>query len=43
MGTLSKLPAHKLGAVAIKEALARANVEAHEVSEVIMGQVVPPE
>lgn len=38
-GTLSKLKASDLGSVVIKEALRRANVEAQQVNEVIMGQV----
>src|ERR1700737_4143805 len=39
-GGLASLPAHKLGEVAIIEALRRANVEPKEVSEVIMGQIL---
>src|SRR5215468_9917905 len=39
-GGLAGLPAHKLGEVAIVEALRRANVEPKEVSEVIMGQIL---
>ncbi len=39
-GTLSSLPAHKLGEVAIREALVRAKVDGADVSEVIMGQVL---
>jgi acetyl-CoA C-acetyltransferase len=39
-GGLSSLPAHKLGEVAISEALRRANVEPKDVSEVIMGQIL---
>src|SRR5262252_8513580 len=39
-GGLSSLPAHKLGEVAIAEALRRADVEPGEVSEVIMGQIL---
>ncbi len=39
-GSLGALPAHQLGAVAIKEALARAKTEAAEVGEVIMGQIL---
>jgi acetyl-CoA C-acetyltransferase len=39
-GGLSSLPAHKLGEVAIAEALRRARVEPKEVSEVIMGQIL---
>jgi acetyl-CoA C-acetyltransferase len=39
-GALSKLPAHMLGKVAIAEALKRAKIEAGEVSEVILGQIL---
>src|ERR1700719_4094701 len=39
-GGLSSLPAHKLGEIAIAEALRRAGVEPGEVSEVIMGQIL---
>jgi acetyl-CoA C-acetyltransferase len=39
-GSLSSLPAHRLGAVAITEVLKRAGVEPKEVSEVIMGHVL---
>jgi len=39
-GALSTLPAHRLGQVAITEALRRAQVEPAEVSEVILGQVL---
>jgi acetyl-CoA C-acetyltransferase len=39
-GGLSSLPAHELGAIVIKEALARAKVEPGEVSDVILGQVL---
>jgi acetyl-CoA C-acetyltransferase len=39
-GSLSSLPAHKLGEVAIKAALARAHVDPADVDEVIMGQVL---
>ena len=39
-GALSSLPAHQLGSVAIGEALKRGGVEAGEVSEVIMGQIL---
>lgn len=38
-GTLSKLKASDLGSVVIKEVMKRANVEAPQVNEVIMGQV----
>jgi acetyl-CoA C-acetyltransferase len=39
-GAFANTPAHELGAVAIKEALARAGVEGQEVDEVILGQVL---
>jgi acetyl-CoA C-acetyltransferase len=39
-GALSTLPAHELGAIALKAAMARAKIEAKEVDEVIMGQVL---
>jgi len=39
-GAFSTLPAHGLGAIAIKAALERAKVEAGEVEEVILGQVL---
>ncbi|MGX5805952.1 acetyl-CoA C-acetyltransferase [Bradyrhizobium sp. Arg314] len=39
-GAFAATPAHELGAVVIKELLARANVEAAEVDEVILGQVL---
>ena len=39
-GGLSSVPASYLGAVAIKEALKRAQVEPDEVDEVIMGQIL---
>ena len=39
-GSLSTVPAHYLGEVAIVEALKRAKVEPGEVSEVIMGQIL---
>ncbi|MBV9862624.1 MAG: acetyl-CoA C-acetyltransferase [Alphaproteobacteria bacterium] len=39
-GGLAALPAHKLGEVAIAEALRRAQVEPGEVTEVIMGQIL---
>ncbi|KPL53868.1 acetyl-CoA C-acetyltransferase [Prosthecomicrobium hirschii] len=39
-GSLASLPAHQLGAIAIKAALERAKVEAAEVNEVILGQVL---
>lgn len=40
-GGFANVPAHELGAAAIKGALARAGVEAAEVDEVILGQVLP--
>ena len=39
-GTLRDIPASKLGAIAIKEAVKRANLEPGEVEEVIMGNVL---
>ena len=39
-GSLSSVPAHYLGSAAIVEALKRAKVEAGEVSEVILGQIL---
>jgi acetyl-CoA C-acetyltransferase len=39
-GALASLPAHELGAVALKAAMTRAKVEPHEVEEVIMGQIL---
>ncbi|OCW58121.1 acetyl-CoA C-acetyltransferase [Hoeflea olei] len=39
-GALSSLPAHELGAVAIKAALERAGVAPAEVDEVILGQIL---
>ena len=39
-GGLSSVPAHYLGQVAIQEALKRAKVDAAEVSDVILGQVL---
>ncbi|QIB33214.1 acetyl-CoA C-acetyltransferase [Ancylobacter pratisalsi] len=39
-GTLSSLPAHELGKIAIMEALKRAGVAPDEVSETIMGQIL---
>ena len=40
MGTLKAVPAHKLGSIAIKEALNRAGVKPEQVEEVIMGCVL---
>src|SRR4029079_2901530 len=39
-GSLSSLPASKLGEIAIKAALERAHVQPGDVSEVILGQVL---
>jgi acetyl-CoA C-acetyltransferase len=39
-GALASVAAHDLGAIAIKEALSRASVDAAEVDEVIMGQIL---
>ena len=39
-GAFANVPAHELGAAAIREALSRAKVEAADVNEVIMGQVL---
>ncbi|MEF3367180.1 acetyl-CoA C-acetyltransferase [Methylocystis sp. 9N] len=39
-GAFGAVPAHELGAVAIKAALERANVQSGEVCEVILGQVL---
>ncbi|MCE7029115.1 acetyl-CoA C-acetyltransferase [Jiella avicenniae] len=39
-GAFAQVPAHELGAAAIKEALSRAKVDAGEVDEVIMGQIL---
>jgi acetyl-CoA C-acetyltransferase len=39
-GSLSSVPAHYLGQVAIAEALRRARVEPGDVSEVVMGQIL---
>lgn len=41
MGALSTVPAPELGAVAIKAALERAGVASSEVTEVLMGSVLP--
>lgn len=40
-GTLSSLPGPKLGSIAIKEAINRAGISADDISEVIMGEVLP--
>ncbi|HYF54937.1 MAG TPA: acetyl-CoA C-acetyltransferase, partial [Salinarimonas sp.] len=39
-GAFANTPAHELGAVAVKAALERAGVEAGEVDEVILGQIL---
>jgi acetyl-CoA C-acetyltransferase len=39
-GSFATMPAHELGAAAIREALARSGVEGAEVDEVIMGQIL---
>jgi acetyl-CoA C-acetyltransferase len=39
-GAFAATPAHELGAIAIREVLARAGVDAAEVDEVILGQVL---
>ena len=39
-GALSSLPAHALGAAALKAAMTRAKVDAKEVDEVILGQIL---
>jgi acetyl-CoA C-acetyltransferase len=39
-GALAALPAHELGRIAIQAAVARAGIEAAEVDEVVMGQVL---
>jgi acetyl-CoA C-acetyltransferase len=39
-GALSSLPAHELGAIAVKAALDRAGVAAADVDEVILGQIL---
>ncbi len=39
-GTLSSLPAHALGKIAIEAALSRASIEGKRVSEVILGQIL---
>jgi acetyl-CoA C-acetyltransferase len=39
-GAFATLPAHNLGEIAVREAMARAKVEAGEVDEVILGQIL---
>ena len=40
MGGLSSLPAPRLGAVVVREAVKRAGIDAEQIDEVLMGQVV---
>jgi acetyl-CoA C-acetyltransferase len=40
MGSIKDVPAHKLGAIVIKEALQRAKVSADQIDEVILGNVL---
>src|SRR5439155_18605168 len=40
-GALAQLPATKLGAIAVREALRRANLDPAQVEEVILGHVLP--
>ncbi len=40
MGALSSVPATRLGAIAVKAAVERAGIDAHDIEEVIMGQVI---
>src|SRR5690606_6851666 len=40
LGSFATMPGHELGAIAIAAALTRAGVEAAEVDEVILGQVL---
>jgi len=39
-GAFANVPAHELGSIAIKEALSRAGIDAGEVDEVILGQIL---
>lgn len=39
-GVLSSIPATELGAIAIKDALKKANVSAHEIETIVMGNVL---
>ncbi|HHN73266.1 MAG TPA: acetyl-CoA C-acetyltransferase, partial [Thermopetrobacter sp.] len=39
-GALAALPAHKLGAAALRAAIRRAGLEPGEIDEVIMGQIL---
>src|SRR5437870_12636975 len=40
-GALAQLPATKLGAIAVREAMRRANLAPAQVEEVILGHVLP--
>lgn len=40
LGAFTNIPAHELGSVAVKEAVARAKIAPEDVSEVIMGQAL---
>lgn len=40
LGGLSSLPAHKLGAIVIKDLLAKTKIDGKDISEVILGQVL---
>lgn len=40
MGTLKTVPAHKLGSIAIKEAMIRAGVKPEQIDEVMLGNVL---
>src|SRR6266446_6539049 len=40
-GALAQIPATKLGAIAVREAMRRANLEPAQVEEVILGHVLP--
>ena len=40
LGTLADIPAYQLGSIAIAEAIKRAGIDAAEVEEVIMGNVL---
>lgn len=40
MGAFTDVPAHELGSVVLKEAVARAKISPEDVSEVIMGQAL---
>ena len=42
LGSLSSLPAPRLGAIVIREALLRAGLKPEQVDEVIMGNVLRP-